>query len=328
MAAVSLADVADELYSRTPAEFIAARDEQVRLARAAGQRDVAADIKKLTRPTASAWLVNQLARDAPEQMGRLFEIGEALLEAQRTLAGDRLRELSGERRRVINDLLPVVVGVARQAGQPASQAVLGEVRATLEAALADAQARDAVRTGRLTRALAYAGLGEVDLSAAVAVPGPPAERARSGTGSGAAKAAGKAGQKAVPSARRGAAPRPATSARQGARKTVAAHREDDAAGELDSGATTADAVRSAADAVSEAEAAVDDARQLAASLAEQRQFMTRRLAHLERELKRTQQEDDQLAREDSEAQQSLAAAERDLKAARQLLDRARKRAAT
>ena len=162
--------MADALYALPPAEFTAARDEQARAAQTAGRRDDAAAIKKLVRPTASAWLVNQLNRHAPEQLGRLFDLGEALQEAQRTLAGDRLRELSARRRQVVSDLLSAAAELARGAGQSASQAVLDELRATLEAALADEGARDAVRSGRLTKALAYAGLGEVDLTAALALP--------------------------------------------------------------------------------------------------------------------------------------------------------------
>ncbi|HUA42804.1 MAG TPA: hypothetical protein VMA32_14615 [Streptosporangiaceae bacterium] len=170
MQAMSVAEVADELYALSPAEFTVARDDRARQARAAGQRDEAAAIKKLARPTASAWLVNQLARTAPDQIARLVAVGTALAEAQRNLVGERLRELSSERRQVINELLPHATEIARQAGQPASQGTMGEVRATLEAALADAGARAAVQSGRLTKALAYAGIGEVDLSAAVALP--------------------------------------------------------------------------------------------------------------------------------------------------------------
>lgn len=165
-----MAEVADELYGLTPAEFTAAREERARAARAAGRSADAAAIRKLARPTTSAWLVNQLGRDAAGRLGRLFEVAEALQEAQRTLAGDRLRELSAQRRHVVTDLVPVAAGLAAEAGQRASAAVLAEVRATLEAALADEGARDAVRSGRLTKALSYAGLGEVDLTAAVAVP--------------------------------------------------------------------------------------------------------------------------------------------------------------
>ena len=161
MQPVTVAEVADELYALPPAEFTAARDERARQVRAGGQRDEAAAIRKLARPTASAWLVNQLVRAAPDQLDRLAEVGEALGEAQRTLAGDRLRELSGERRQIISELLPRAAEIAGQAGQPASQVVLGEVRATLEAALADAGARAAVQSGRLTKALTYAGIGAV-----------------------------------------------------------------------------------------------------------------------------------------------------------------------
>lgn len=157
MQAITIAGVADQLYSLSPAEFTAARDEQARQVRAAGQRDLSAEIKKLARPTASAWLVNQLARQAPDELARLFDVGQALQEAQRTLAGDRLRELSAQRRQVVADLLPVAAGLAEDAGQPASAAVLAEVRATLEAALLDKQAGDAVRSGHLTKSLAYAG---------------------------------------------------------------------------------------------------------------------------------------------------------------------------
>jgi len=105
-------EVADELYALTPAQFIAARDERARQARKAGQRDDAAAIKKLARPTTSAWLVNQLSREAPDQIGRLVEVAEALEEAQRKLAGDRLRELSGQRRSAINDLQPQAAAIA------------------------------------------------------------------------------------------------------------------------------------------------------------------------------------------------------------------------
>ena len=185
MQAVTLAEVADELYGLPPGQFIEARDERARQARSAGRRADAAAIRKLARPTTSAWLVNQLSRSAAEELSRLFEVGAALQEAQRTLAGDRLRELSVQRRQVVGDLLPVAAGIAGEAGQPASAAVLEEVRATLEAALADQEARDAVRSGRLTKALAYAGLGEVDLTAALAQlpPGVPTRGvSRAGSG--------------------------------------------------------------------------------------------------------------------------------------------------
>lgn len=315
MGSVTLAEVADELYSLPPAEFVAARDEQARIARAAGQRDVAAAIKKLTRPTASAWLVNRLARDEPEQMNRLFEVGEAMQEAQRTLAGDRIRELSGERREAINDLLPAATSLALQAKQPASQAVLGEVRATLEAALADPQAREAVRSGRLTRALAYAGLGEVDLSAALALPVTP-DKSKKASAEPKKKTSAKA--KKQPAA---AEPVPEPEAR----RSVGAGAAPDDGRRAAAEAVTA--LREAEAAAQESEAVLAAAQRLASSLAEQRQFMARRLVHLTRELERAQVEDDRLAGEEAEAKRRLDAATVDRDEARQVLDRARRRAA-
>jgi hypothetical protein len=305
---VTVADVADELYALTPVQFTAARDERARQVRAAGQRDEAAAIKKLPRPTASAWLVNQLGRAAPDRMARLYELGAELEEAQRTLAGDRLRELSVQRRQVINDLLSVASDLAGQADQPASAAVLGEVRATLEAALADANARAAVRSGRLTKSLAYAGLGEVDLTAAMAVPAAP----RAGKGSG--QVASETGA-AASRGRGGSA---------GGRGSAAARLS--AADRGSAAERAADAVRAAQEAADQAATAVEDADRALTGVAEQRQFLRRRVSHLERELAEARATDAQLAREAKQAERSQAGAARRLESARRRLDQARRQA--
>jgi len=298
---VTLAEVADELYGLSPGEFTAARDEQARAAKATGRRDDAAAISKLARPTTSAWLVNRLIRDEPARLNRLFEVAEALQEAQRTLAGDRLRELSGQRREVVGELVPVAAAVARRAGQSASPAVLEEVRATLEAALADPGARDAIRSGRLTRALTYAGLGEVDLSAAAALAAataPERRRARSGQARAGRGAAQPGAERAGPAAAGLAGSDPA------ARAAAAV-------------ALAESAAASAAEAVTAAE------RELT-SIAEQRQFLRRRISHLEGELAQTREEDARLAADAGRAERSRDAAARDLRAAQRQLDRARR----
>jgi hypothetical protein len=310
--AVTLAEVADELYGLPPAEFTAARDERARVAKAAGRREDAAAIKKLARPTTSAWLVNQLSREAADGLGRLFEVADALQEAQRTLAGDRLRELSAQRRQVVTELLPVAAAVADRAGQPASPAVLEEVRATLEAAVADNDARDAVRSGRLTRALAYAGLGEVDLTAAIALaPASPPQR--------------PARPARAPSAERGAA-RPGAAPR--APRPGPAD-EGPAAGsaEPDAAALAAAALAAAESAASDAASAVSAAEHELTSISEQRQFLRRRISHLEGELAQTRQEDVRLAADAQRAEQSRDAAARGLRAAERQLARARRQQA-
>jgi len=290
--AVNLAEAADELYGLPPGEFTAAREERARAARSAGRPEDAAAIRKLARPTTSAWLVNQLSREAPERLERLFEVAAELQEAQRALAGDRLRELSAHRRQVVTELLPVAAAVARRTGQTASSAVLEEVRATLEAALADAGARDAVRSGRLTKALAYAGLGEVDLSAAA----PPAPAAAPG--------------------RRGA--RPPRSDRS------AAHGAQAGGAEPDPGARAAAALAAAESAAASAASAIASADRELSGIAEQRQFLRRRISHLEGELAQARDEDARLAADAQRSEQARDQAAREQEAAERRLERARR----
>src|SRR5215831_12589461 len=160
---MNLEQVADELYALAPAAFTAARDEQAAGARASGDAGLAGEIRKLRRPTVSAWLVNLLAREDSGQMDDLLELGRWL------------RELSAERRRLVAALTQEVQRLAAAAGQAVSAQVEREVQDTLEAALADQGMADAVRSGRLTKPLSYAGLGEgIGVSDAVAAWSAPA----------------------------------------------------------------------------------------------------------------------------------------------------------
>lgn len=96
-------------------------------------------------------------------------------------------------------------------------AVLAEVRSTFVAAIADPAAAERALSGRLLRALAYAGLGEVDLTAATA--GPVKARARAGqTAASAPPAEPRSGQKAASAAQ----PEPAPSSARGAARDPAA----------------------------------------------------------------------------------------------------------
>jgi len=323
-------EVADDLYALTPAEFTAARDERAREARQAGQRDDAAAIKKLARPTTSAWLVNQLSRELPDQLARLVEVAKALEEAQRTLAGDRLRELSGQRRHVINDLLPQAADIANRAGQSASAVVMGEVRATLEAALADSAARAAVQSGRLTKPLAYAGLGEVDLTAALALP-PSQSTAGSRRSAGGQSAEGSQSRTRGPGQ---AAKRGRSALAQGTTSGTEVAGPAPSGSALAEADPAAEAARRAAETMQAAESdvqaaagALETAQRQLAGIAEQQQFLRRRIQHLERELGEANREDAELARAASESESQHDAADRELRAANRRLDQARRAAA-
>jgi hypothetical protein len=156
-------DVGERLYSAPPEGFIAARDEAVAAAKEAGDLDAAREIAKLRKPTVAAWLVNLLAIQRPDLMGELVELSRALRAAQRDLKGPQLRELSGQRRQAVAGLVNEARKLALKADPGLSRAKLplGEVENTLTAALSDEDVATQVRSGRLVRAAAYAGFGEV-----------------------------------------------------------------------------------------------------------------------------------------------------------------------
>ncbi|MEU4687435.1 hypothetical protein [Actinoplanes sp. NPDC023714] len=149
------------LYEEPPDGFVAARSAAIAEARKAGDRDAARRLAALKKPTVAAWVVNLLAIKRPDLIDELVELSSALRAAQRDLKGDQLRELSTQRRQFVSALVAAARKLAVAAGTPAARLPLGEVEATLTAALAEPEIASQVRTGRLIRAATYAGFGEV-----------------------------------------------------------------------------------------------------------------------------------------------------------------------
>lgn len=161
-----LASIADELYALPADEFTAARDAAATTAKA-DDAELSRAVKALKRPSASAWLVNQLVRHRADRLDDLLVLGDELRAAQDALSGDDLRRLNRER----HQLVRAVVDEARALSDgKVTEQVTREVETTLDTALSDPGAGDAVRTGRLLRALSGGGFDAVDLSGAVAVP--------------------------------------------------------------------------------------------------------------------------------------------------------------
>ncbi|MEV4618022.1 hypothetical protein AB0J74_04785 [Asanoa sp. NPDC049573] len=205
-------DPVAELYAAPPDGFVAARDELVAGAKAAGQTDRAKQLGKLRKPTVAAWVVNLLAIRRPELVDELVELSAALREAQRELKGDALRELTKQRREAVGALVKEAVSLATKA-DPRNRGKLpvGEVEATLTAAVSDAEVAQQLRTGRLVRAASYAGFGEVprpQLRLVTDEPPEPEPEPESSEGRGSKRAA-----EAERAARRRAADRELTAAR-------------------------------------------------------------------------------------------------------------------
>jgi hypothetical protein len=154
------AEVVRRLYALPPGRFVAARAEEVAAAR---QTDpaVARAIGQLRKPTVAAWLVNLLALRRPELLDGLAELSGQLRTAQRELRGAALRELSTRRRALVDALVARTLATEADPSAAAGKLPLTDVEATLSAALADEEIAAQVRSGRLIRAVDYAGFGEV-----------------------------------------------------------------------------------------------------------------------------------------------------------------------
>ncbi|HZJ06841.1 MAG TPA: hypothetical protein VFD59_15400 [Nocardioidaceae bacterium] len=166
---MNLAKVAEELYALTPTEFIGTRNERAKEAKP-DDRTLSTAIGKLPKPSTAAWLVNMLVRHLAAELEQLLTVGSALREAQANLDGAELRELNKQRRQLTTAVTNQGRGLAAELGVQVSDTVATQVEETLRAAMTDEGATRAVRTGQLVQALSATGVGELDVSTAVAVP--------------------------------------------------------------------------------------------------------------------------------------------------------------
>ena len=101
----ALVAAADELYALPAEEFTAARNAKAKQMRAAGDRDLAAEIQRLGRPSAAAALANLLVRRDAAAFEPLLELGVALRQATAALDGAQLRVLSRQQQQVVTALV-------------------------------------------------------------------------------------------------------------------------------------------------------------------------------------------------------------------------------
>jgi hypothetical protein len=165
-----LLDIADELYALPLGEFTAARDARAKEHRGT---ELGKRLKALKKPTTAAWVVDLLVRREPDQVDQLLNVGAALREAQEAMSAGELRTLTKQRRQVTAAVTQQARQHAREAGLKVTPAVAEQVEATLTAAMVDAQAGRAVRSGLLVatlRTTGVAALPEAEVAAALALP--------------------------------------------------------------------------------------------------------------------------------------------------------------
>lgn len=159
-------DALDELYAAKLEDFTALRTKLAGEAKKRGDADAAKRISAARKPTTAAWVVNRLALGDEDVTQRLKGLGERLRDAHAAMDGERIRELSGEQRRLVNDLARTAFEEA-ELKRPTG-ALHDDVTGTLQAAIADPHVAD--RLGRLTKAEEWSGFGEFGDTAIVFSP--------------------------------------------------------------------------------------------------------------------------------------------------------------
>ncbi|ULP40288.1 hypothetical protein [Mycobacterium lentiflavum] len=165
-------DELDTLYSGQPSAFTAQRAELSAAARRRGDEAAAKRISASRKPTTAAWVVNRLAIGDKDVTRRLADLGDRLRAAHAAMDGHRIRELTGEQHRLIQDLVRKAFDTA---GISPSAAVREDVTSTLQAAIADPEVM--ARLGRLDRPEQWSGFGAYG-DAAEPGPAKPREKGR------------------------------------------------------------------------------------------------------------------------------------------------------
>lgn len=151
--------VADELYGLPADQFIGARAAYVKQAKAEGERELAASVQALKKPTVAAWLVNQLARQHRDELGVLVELGAEMRRGLSGISAEDMRELTKRRFQLVAALVKRAGEIAAEAGRGVGADTSSAIQASLEATLSDQASADAVVAGRLSEPLSVSGFG-------------------------------------------------------------------------------------------------------------------------------------------------------------------------
>ena len=167
------------VFQAAPGAFTERRNALASRLKAAGRPGDAGHVKQLTRPTAPAWAVNQLAWRTPDVLARLRAAGDRLRQEQeQALAGGSrdLRAAMVERRAAVDEAVAAAVGVLEQEGGPVTPATRERIAASCEAIATYGTGPGAPEVGRLTAEVASPGLAALTSLAAAARLAPESSR--------------------------------------------------------------------------------------------------------------------------------------------------------
>jgi hypothetical protein len=155
-------DISDEVAALSivePTEFTAARNARAKELRAAKERDRAALVAKLAKPSWTAWSLNVLARQDPDAIASWLAAGEALEAALG--GGDReaLRDAQRDERSSLASTIDQASAVLAAAGRKVDDQVAPKLTGTLRAAITDPDVRERLTRGVLVDDVEAAAVG-------------------------------------------------------------------------------------------------------------------------------------------------------------------------
>src|SRR6266853_1527405 len=168
-------DAVAQLLAGSLNEFTNARNAKAKELKAAGERDLAAEVAGLKKPPVAVWAVNQLARRNKLVLERLRRAGEGVVQAQsgavagRKGAALQLRSASDALQRDLEGAVREAGNVLRAGKHAADESTLRRVQEMLRlAAVSGGETWDRLQRGAL---ISEPRAGEDMLTAAFA-PGP------------------------------------------------------------------------------------------------------------------------------------------------------------
>jgi hypothetical protein len=164
----------DRLYALPLTEFTSARDELAKRLRAEQRQEQAEEVKRLRKPTVTAWLVNRLARERELEVQRLVKAGEALAQAQVEAAGGQSEgffQARQDEQLALGRLAEAAREIAAREG--IASAAVDRAGQTMRAASLTDEGRQLMKRGRLGEELQAPGFEALTALAEVTPRRPP-----------------------------------------------------------------------------------------------------------------------------------------------------------
>lgn len=151
-----MTDAVDSLFAADLSEFVKVRDALVKQLKAEGDKEGAAAVKAMRKPSTVAWAVNQVARQRGDDVAELVRRAGAVRDAQERAVGGRE---DGSLRTTTRDWRDLVAELGAAAAELVGPQYRDEAAGAFEAASTDEALVDTLVAGRFVAAPTPGGFG-------------------------------------------------------------------------------------------------------------------------------------------------------------------------